>query len=53
MENLEERIEKVQKQIADVKKRWPFHSVKPALVEELEDLETELAQLLKEKGQTI
>lgn len=49
MENLEERILKVKEKIEDVKKRWPFHSVQPALVRELEDLQEELEGLEKEK----
>lgn len=36
------------KKIAGVKRRWPFHSVKPAQVQELEELETELELELEE-----
>jgi len=39
----------VKKKIDDVKKRWPFHSAKPALYEELESLELELEKLKKQK----
>jgi len=45
MESLDERIAEVKNKIDDVKKRWPFHSVKPAQVQELEDLESELEEL--------
>ncbi len=49
MECLDKRIAEVEKRIEDVKKRWPFHSVKPVLVQELEGLEAELEELLKQK----
>ena len=53
MESMDERIARVKEKIEDVKKRWPFHSVQPALYRELEELETELEELQqvqKEKG---
>lgn len=49
MESLDERIAEVKSKIEDVKKRWPFHSVKPAQVQELEELESELEELQKQK----
>ena len=36
------RIEEIKAKIADLKKRWPAHSVSPALMQELDDLEEEL-----------
>jgi hypothetical protein len=39
-----ERILQIQRQIEDLKKRWPAHSVPPAMMQELDDLEAELAQ---------
>ncbi len=50
MESLDERIAVVKSKIEDVKKRWPFHSVKPAQVQELEELESELEELQKQKN---
>ncbi len=52
MSDLDERIADVKKRIKDVKKRWPFHSPKPSMFKELEDLEIELAELqkIKQKG---
>jgi len=44
--NINERIAEVEKKIVDVKKRWPAHSVKPALIQELETLEAERDRLL-------
>jgi hypothetical protein len=52
MSSSDERIAEVKKKIEDVKKRWPFHSPKPSMFKELEDLELELAELqkIKQKG---
>jgi hypothetical protein len=41
------RKEELQKQIAELKNSWPAHSVPPAMLEQLEDLEEELANLQK------
>jgi hypothetical protein len=49
LKQLDQRIAEVEEKIADVKKRWPFHSVKPAQVQELEELELELEELQKQK----
>lgn len=49
MDSLDEQIRRVEDKIADVKKRWPFHSAKSALFQELEDLEEELAALKKRR----
>lgn len=50
MKSIDEKIADVEAKIADVKKRWPFHSVKPAQVQELEALELELEELKEQKG---
>ncbi|MBN1536500.1 MAG: tRNA (N6-threonylcarbamoyladenosine(37)-N6)-methyltransferase TrmO [Anaerolineales bacterium] len=39
-----EKIEEIKKQLADLKKRWPAHSVPPAMMAQLDDLETALSQ---------
>lgn len=41
------RIQELEEQIADLKKRWPPHSVPAALLQELDDLEEELAKELE------
>ena len=46
MEN--ERIEKIREEIADLKARWPSHSVSPAMWVQLEELEEQLDQAKKE-----
>lgn len=49
MNDLDQQITAVKEKIEDVKKRWPFHSPKPSMFKELEDLELELAELQKQK----
>ena len=49
MDNLDQKICEVKNKIEDVKKRWPFHSAKPAMFRELEDLEIELETLKQKK----
>lgn len=41
-----ERIEELEKQIAELEARWPAHSVPPAMLQQLEDLEEELEREL-------
>ncbi len=45
-----ERIERLEKQIAELKARLPKHSVPPAMIVELEELEDELEQLRPAQG---
>lgn len=47
--NREERIAQLEKEITELKARLPKHSVPPAMIVELEDLEDELEAL---KAQT-
>ena len=42
-----ERIKEIEEKIADLKARWPAHSVPPRMWQQLEELE---AELLKEKN---
>ncbi len=44
------RIEQLEREIADLKARWPAHSVKPAMLQQLEELEAALERALAEKG---
>ena len=45
----EEKIKEIEARIADLKARWPAHSVRPSMWQELEDLEEELSKANKEK----
>jgi hypothetical protein len=45
-----ERIAQLETEIAELKARMPKHSVPPAMIIELEDLEDELAQLESVSG---
>ncbi len=42
-----ERIKELESQIAELKGRWPAHSVPPTMLQQLEDLEEELEKELK------
>ena len=37
-----ERIADLERQIAELKRRWPAHSAPPTMVEQLDELEAEL-----------
>ncbi|WP_347488345.1 histidine kinase [Desulfoscipio sp. XC116] len=43
------KIKELKEQIADLKKRFPAHSLKPSMVIQLEELEEELDRLQREK----
>ncbi|MCO5387153.1 hypothetical protein [Desulfosporosinus sp.] len=40
-------LKDVEEKLADLKARWPFHSVQPRMVAEREDLEEERERLLR------
>jgi hypothetical protein len=40
----EQKIKELEKKIADLQKQWPAHSIPPAMMQLLDDLEDELAQ---------
>ncbi len=44
----DKRIQELREEIANLKKRWPAHSVPPAMMRELDDLEEELAEALEQ-----
>ena len=52
---LEFQLDTVERKLAELKARWPFHSVQPKMVAELEDLEEEKERLLHllQIGQTV
>lgn len=41
----ETRLQELEQEIADLKARWPKHSVPPAMLMRLEELEEELERL--------
>ena len=45
----EEKIKEIEEKIADLKARWPAHSVPPSMWQQLEDLEDELEAAKAEK----
>ncbi|TRZ90103.1 histidine kinase [bacterium] len=44
-----EKVKEIEEKIADLKARWPAHSVRPSMWQELEDLEEELKKAKGEK----
>ena len=42
-----ERSKELEKQIAELKSRWPAHSVPPTMFQQLDELEEELERELK------
>jgi hypothetical protein len=47
----DEKIREIEEKIADLKARWPAHSVPPSMWQQLEELEDELEKAKKLKGQ--
>lgn len=45
MSDPQERIAELEEQIAELKARWPAHSVQPWMLQQLENLEEELEEL--------
>ncbi len=43
-----QRILEIEEQIAELKANWPAHSVQPWMLQQLEDLETELEELKRD-----
>jgi len=46
----DEKIKELEAKIADLKGRLPKHSLRPAMLRELEELEDELERLKKERA---
>ncbi len=46
-----ERIREIEEQIAELKSRWPAHSVPPHMWQQLEELEEKLEQAQREEKQ--
>lgn len=42
-----ERIEELRRQIAELERRWPAHSAPPSMLQQLDELEEELARELR------
>ena len=47
-----ERVKELESQIAELKSRWPAHSVPPMMFRQLEDLEEELEKELKKAAES-
>ncbi|MHB1043330.1 MAG: histidine kinase [Eubacteriales bacterium] len=53
MEDMAEKIKELEKNLADLRKRLPAHSVKPHMLQEIEKLEEELERLTETKKQSL
>ena len=47
-QELQLQLNEIENKLADLKARWPYHSVQPKMVAEREDLEEERERLLKQ-----
>jgi hypothetical protein len=45
----DDKVKEIEDKIADLKARWPAHSVPPSMWQQLEDLEGELEKAKEEK----
>ena len=45
----DDRIKEIEEKIADLKARWPAHTVPPSMWQRLEDLEEELEAAKRDK----
>jgi hypothetical protein len=46
-----ERIKELERQITELKSQWPAHSVSPAMVQRLDELEEELENEMKKASE--
>jgi hypothetical protein len=46
----ENRVTEIEEKIADLKARWPAHSVPPSMWQQLEELEDELEKAKRTEG---
>jgi hypothetical protein len=49
MDDFESQIKELEFKIAEVKKRFPYHSIQPYLIQELEELEDQLDELMEKR----
>lgn len=45
----DDRVKEIEEKIADLKARWPAHSVPPSMWQQLEELEDQLEEAKKEQ----
>ena len=45
-----EEVREIEEKIADLKARWPAHSVPPSMWQQLEELENELEKIKRVEG---
>jgi hypothetical protein len=45
-----DKVREIEEKIADLKARWPAHSVPPSMWQQLEELEDELEKVKRDEG---
>ena len=53
MNAIEQRIRRLEEEIAQLKSQWPRHSVPPAMIQALEELEDALQEAQRQRLATI
>ncbi len=48
----QDRIRQLEEEIADLKARWPAHSVKPSMLQQLEEMEEALEKAKQVKAES-
>ena len=48
----DKKLAVLENQLRDLKQRWPAHSVKPQMIEEMERIEDEIEKLQRLRSQT-
>jgi hypothetical protein len=46
-----DKVKEIEERLAALKKQWPAHSVSPAMLQQLDELEEELEKAKKERAQ--
>jgi len=46
----DDKVKEIEERLAALKKQWPAHSVPPAMLQQLDDLEDELEEAKKKQG---
>ncbi|MBC8477547.1 MAG: histidine kinase [Dehalococcoidia bacterium] len=49
---VQDRIRQLEEEIADLKARWPAHSVRPSMLQQLEELEEALEKAKQVKAES-
>jgi len=51
MSHKKNKIRQLEREIEELKRQWPAHSISPAMLQQLEDLEAELERIKSQESQ--